>query len=723
MNLVAFALRRPVSLLMVIVAIMLGGLLALDRMPRDIFPDLGVPTIYVAQPYGGMDPAQMEGFIVNYYEYHFLYITGIEHVESKSIQGAALIKLQFHPGTDMAQAMAETVGYVNRARAFMPPGTVPPFVMRFDAGSVPVGNLVFSSETRTVAEDAGRGAEQGAAAVRDAARRLGAAAVRRQARAPSSSTPIRTSCAPTTCRPTRSSRALRSGNTISPSGQHAHRRSDADGAGQLRRLGHQGPRRRADPRRRARRPFSCATSGRSRIRRHPDRLRAGQRPPHGLHPGDQARRRLDARGGRAGARQNSPRFQAVLPDDIKVSYEFDQSPYVTRAIGGLAMEGVLGAVLTGLMVLLFLRDWRSAVVVVLNIPLALLAAAICAVGLRPDDQHHDARRTGAGGRHPGRRGDGRDREHPHASWPRRQPRRARRVDATPKTTVPRLLAMLCILAVFIPAFFMSGAARSLFVPLALAVGFSMVASYLLSSTLVPVLAVWLLRAASAHGPRARRFFDRLRRGYGRVRVGAHRAALDRAFCRISHSRCGRHPLRRRSARHGDLPRASTPDSSSCACARQPARASSGRSRSHCRRSTSIKREVGPDNVEITLGFVGVQPPTYPDQHDLSLDRADRRKRVLQVQLKRNAGISVEALKERLRKTLAEKLPGVRFSFEPSDIVSQRDELRSANADRGRGQRSEHRGRSRVRRKVRGDARASARRCATCSSSRSSTIRP
>ena len=124
------------------------GLLAVNRMARDIFPDLGVPVLYVAQPYGGMDPAQMEGFIVNYYEFHFLYITGIEHVESKSIQGVGLIKLQFHPGTNMAQATAETVGYVDRARAFMPTGTVPPFVMRFDGGSVPVGDLVFSSKTK-----------------------------------------------------------------------------------------------------------------------------------------------------------------------------------------------------------------------------------------------------------------------------------------------------------------------------------------------------------------------------------------------------------------------------------------------------------------------------------------------------------------------------------------------------------------------------------------------
>src|SRR6266404_4107055 len=146
MNLVSFALRRPITILVLVIAVMMTGFLAIERMPRDVFPNLGVPVLYVAQPYGGLDPAQMEGFIVNYFEYHFLYITGIEHVESKSIQGVGLVKLQFQPGTDMAGATAETVSYVNRARAFMPSGTVPPFVMRFDAGSVPVGYLVFKSD-------------------------------------------------------------------------------------------------------------------------------------------------------------------------------------------------------------------------------------------------------------------------------------------------------------------------------------------------------------------------------------------------------------------------------------------------------------------------------------------------------------------------------------------------------------------------------------------------
>src|SRR5215210_4324248 len=152
MRLVLLALTRPISLLMLIVGVALAAGLALRRMPIDIFPQGGEPAIYVAQPYGGMDPSQMEGFLTYYYEYHFLYITGIQRIESKSIQGAALMKLVFYPGTDMNQAMAQTVGYVNRSRAFMPPGAVPPFITRFDAGSVPVGQLVFSSPTKTAGE-------------------------------------------------------------------------------------------------------------------------------------------------------------------------------------------------------------------------------------------------------------------------------------------------------------------------------------------------------------------------------------------------------------------------------------------------------------------------------------------------------------------------------------------------------------------------------------------
>ena len=135
-----------------VLAIAFFSFLAIRNMKIDIFPRFGLPTIYVAQPYGGLSPEQMESFVTGYYEYHFLYVTGVKAVESKSVQGNALIKIVFHEGTDMSQAAAEVVGYVNRSRAFMPPGTVPPFITRFDAGSVPVGQLVFSSETRTLGE-------------------------------------------------------------------------------------------------------------------------------------------------------------------------------------------------------------------------------------------------------------------------------------------------------------------------------------------------------------------------------------------------------------------------------------------------------------------------------------------------------------------------------------------------------------------------------------------
>src|SRR5438132_5400763 len=138
MTLPRAAMRRPITVVVAMVAVVLAGVMALRQMPRDILPNLGIPIIYVAQPYGGMAPAQMEGFLTYYYEFHFLFISGLEHVESKNIQGMALMKLVFHQGIDLNRAMAETIGYVTRARAFMPPGAIPPFIMRYDAGSVPV---------------------------------------------------------------------------------------------------------------------------------------------------------------------------------------------------------------------------------------------------------------------------------------------------------------------------------------------------------------------------------------------------------------------------------------------------------------------------------------------------------------------------------------------------------------------------------------------------------
>src|SRR6266571_3176416 len=459
MNLVQPAMRRPLTIMAAVIAVALGSVLALRQMPRDIFPTLGIPTIYVAQPFGGMDPAQMEGYLTYYYEYHFLYITGIEHVESKSIQGASIIKLQFYPGTDMSQAMSETVAYVNRARAFMPPGTVPPFIMRFDAGSVPVGNLVFSSDTRSVGE------------MQDAAlnlvRPLFATLPGVSAPPPfgGSTRSIVINVKPDRLRsynmaPDEIVAAITAANIISPSGNMPIRSKYPMV------------------------PLNSVVKNIKDLESVP--IRTGTYPAVFLRDIGEVKDASDiitsyalVNGRRTVyipvtkrsdastlsvvnlVKKSLPKFQSVVPADVKVSYEFDQSPFVTRAIAGLTLEGALGALLTGVMVLLFLRDWRSAAIVVINIPLSILAAALAlwitgqtvnimtlgglalAIGILVDMSTVAIENI-----------------HTHLARGKSVPRAA--LDATTETTGPRLLAMLCILAMFTPTFFMVGAAKAMF---------------------------------------------------------------------------------------------------------------------------------------------------------------------------------------------------------------------------------------------------------------------
>ena len=146
MNPTVFAMRRPVTTLMLVVALISGGVLAYNRMRVDIFPSLNTPKIYVFLDYIGMSPDQIEGFIVNQLELYFQYVDGIQDINTRNIQQVALCELSFFPGTDMGQAMAQVVAMSDRAMSWMPKGTLPPMIMRMDAGSVPVGYLVFESK-------------------------------------------------------------------------------------------------------------------------------------------------------------------------------------------------------------------------------------------------------------------------------------------------------------------------------------------------------------------------------------------------------------------------------------------------------------------------------------------------------------------------------------------------------------------------------------------------
>src|SRR6266853_2083956 len=657
--------RPPLTIIVFVIAIALCSILALVRTPVDIFPNLNLPVIYVAQPFGGMSPAQMEGYLVYYYEYHFLYITGIESVESKAIQNVGLVKLTFHPGTDMSQALAQTVGYVDRARAFMPPGTVAPFIMRFDAGSVPVGYLVFSSSTKSVGE------------IQDLAlnrvRPLFATLPGVSAPPPfgGAARTIVVSVDPDRLRAYRMApeevvQALNAGNVIVPAGNVR--------TGDLLRLA----------------PINSVVSSIKELQNLP--IRTGAGPTVFLRDVGTVEDSSDIVTGyaevngrrtvyipvtkRADAstlavvnevKANLAQFQSVVPSDVKIDYEFDQSSYVRNALLSVVKEGLLGALLTGLMVLLFLRDWRSALIVVTTIPFALLAAVVMlwgagqtinimtlgglalAVGILVDESTVVM-------------------ENIHSHLAEGRGRAVAVLQASKAVQLPRLLAMHCVLAVFVPSFFMVGVARSLFVPLSLAVGFAMAASYLLSSTLVPILSIWILRdTLPKHEKRGPSLLDRLRRKLGNILeklTGNRRLVVSiyvvAALLVIGFvgPRIGREIFPRVSSTQLLL-RFRAPIGTRVEATE----------RLSLELLRSIEKAAGPGNVTITLGYVGAPPPNYPI-NTIYLWTSGQHEAVLRVALNPDSNIRVDEFENQLRKTLPSQFPACQFSFEAADIVTQ-----------------------------------------------------
>jgi multidrug efflux pump subunit AcrB len=662
MWLVLTAMRRPITIIIAVISVALASVMAIRQMKVDIFPKLGAPAIYVAQPYGGMDPSQMEGYLTYYYEYHFLYITGIEHVESKNIQGIALMKLVFHADTDMSQAMAEVVSYVNRARAFMPPGAVPPFVMRYDAGSVPVAQLVFSSDTRTPGE------------MQDIAlnrvRPIFATLPGVSAPPPfgGSQRTIVVRVDPERLREYRLSPdevvfAVNRASTVLPSGNVR--------TGDLIRIA-----------------STNATLGGNIQELLDAPVRIGNGPTVYLRDIGTITDTTDIVVGYAhvdgkrtvyipvtkradastldvirNVRAALPAMRNVAPEDVKIDLVFDQSGYVVNALKGLITEGVLGAILTGLMVLVFLRDLRSALIVIVTIPFALLASVVClwwtgqtinimtlgglalAVGVLVDEATVSIESI-----------------HTHLASGFSRSRGVR--EASRKTAVPRLLAMLCVLSVFLPSLFMTGIGRQLFVPLSLAVGFAMLASYVLSSTLVPVLSTWMLRAGQHEDAG---FFERVRSFYRhqlesvlRVRwaLVAGYLVATAALIYLVFPRIGTEIFPKVETRQIQV-RLRAPTGTRLERTELIA----------LKAMDAIKAVVGPKNVDITTSFIGVQTPNYPI-NTIYLFASGQHEAVLGVALKPDAPPVTDALKEQLRHQLHEDLPQVAVSFEAADIISQ-----------------------------------------------------
>jgi multidrug efflux pump subunit AcrB len=664
MWLIRAALRRPITVLMLVLGAAVTSTLALQRMRADILPELGTPVLYVAQAYGGMDPAQMEGYLVNYYEFHFLYINGIDRVESKSIQDVGLVTLYFHPGTDMAQALAETVAQVNRARAFMPPGTVPPVVLRQDAGSMPVGYVTFSSETRSLNE------------IQDLAlfrvRPMFGTLPGVSGRPPfgGNQRTIVINVDPNRLRAYGLSadeviRAVAKNNLIVPSG-YVRVGDEARAA-----------------------PINAVVRNIDELLDIP--LRPGAGATVFLRDVGTVQDTMDILSGyaivngqrsvylpvikRADAstldvvnevRNALPQMQALVPEDITVAFEFDQSEYVKSAIRSLTTEGILGALLTGLAVLLFLRDLRGALIVMATIPLALLAAVVglwitgqtinimtlggltLAIGILVDESTVAI-------------------ENMHTHLGRERNRALAVLNAGAEVAIPQFLAMLCVAAVFTPALFMVGPGRALFVPLALAVAFAMAASYLLARTFVPVMATWLLRHSHRVDSERPVLLDKVRDRYGHVltRLVGLRWAVVGVYLVAA---LGVVYLLGTSIGTEIFPSVDTGQ------LQMRIKAPPG---TRVERTELIAQRIlqflgdqaGPGNLQGSIGYVGIQPTSYPI-NTILLWTSGPHEAVLRVALKPDARVATEVLKERLRQKLPELAPGTVVAFEPADIVSQ-----------------------------------------------------
>jgi multidrug efflux pump subunit AcrB len=491
MSLISASLKRPITVLVLVSAVVFSALLAVNTIPIDIFPKLNLPVIYVIEPYGGMTPQQMEGFFATRLADQFLYVNGIKNISSKNIQGISIIKLVFFEKTDMAEATGQVAVQLSRAMTFFPPGALPPQVIRFDASSLPVGTLVFNSPDKSLAE------------IND----LAATRIRPLfSSVPGLSAPppiganmrsVIMNIDPDKLRsfnltPDEVVASIAGNNITAPSGNirigntmfiattnsledkvsdfgNIPIKTDNTNTILLRDVG-------------TIQDAADITTGYALINGRRSIYMPIVKTP-------------DASTWEVvkNLKSKIPEMQSLLPDDVHITYEFDQSIFVINSVKSIISEGVIGAVLTALMILLFLRDWRSCIIVVITIPISIMGAVL---GLQMTGQTINIMTLGGMALAIGILVDEStvtiENIHQHLEMGKNM--RKAISDACEEISLPKVLILLSILAVFVPAFLMAGVPRAMFLPLSLSVGFAMITSFLLSQTLVPVISNWILKA-------------------------------------------------------------------------------------------------------------------------------------------------------------------------------------------------------------------------------------
>ena len=691
---IPIALRRPITILVIFLGLMLFSVVALKTIPIDIFPRLNAPTIYVIEQYGGMSAQQMEGFFATRMADQFLYINGIKNIESKNIQGLTMLKLTFYEGTEMGEASAQVALQVARTQAFFPPGALPPQVIRFDASSLPVGELVFSSKSTNLKD------------IFDLAitriRPLFAQVPGLTAPPPfgDNARSVLINVSPEKLRMFNLSadevvQAMVRNNAMTPSG---NLRVDSTmyitSVNSLEsKVEHFGD-------------IPIKSNGTTTIYvRDVATVADGAdiTVDYALVNGKRSVYIPVVKTADASTwdvvqnlRRHIPEMQSLLPADVKISYEFDQSVFVMNSAKSLMEEGITGAILTGLVVLLFLRDWRSSVVVIITIPISILAAILglklagqtinimtlsglaLAIGILVDEATVTI-------------------ENIHQHLEMGKTKRQAVLDACLEISFAKLLILLCILAVFAPSFVMTGVPRAMFLPLSMSIGLAMIVSFLSSQTLVPVISVWLLkvkphpghqlgehqhavmaldkneeeeverhRAEEAAHPQGNSFFDRMKASllsrltkwmpWRKVIVPIYLVvAFGGAF--------GLYVIIGKDL----LPKTNT-----------------GQLQLRLREPDGTRLEVTENttkdvldvidstvngHIAISSAYVGLVPSSFGSSN-LYIFNSGTHEAVIQVNLDEDYKVQIEDLKEELRKNILARHPDLRISFEPIELTDK-----------------------------------------------------
>jgi multidrug efflux pump subunit AcrB len=679
MNLIRIALRRPITVLVIVAGIFFFGIRAVRTIKIDIFPAMNLPVIYLSHPYGGFTPSQMEGYFGKQYVNILLFVNGVKSIETKNIQGLTLMKISFYPGTNMAQAAAEVSAFSNRMQGQLPPGSQPPFIIRFDASTLPVGQLVLSSPKRSNNE------------LLDLANvyvRSSFTSIPGLVAPPPFGGNVRTvvikvnpdQLAAHSLTPDQLVEALRFNNQTTPSGNV--------------RIG----------------DYNYLTPTNTTIKTIKDfeRVPIFKGGVQNLYLGDVATVEDGAdvtvgyalvNGKRSvyiniaksadastwevvqNLKKNIPRFQSQLPEDVTLSYEFDQSTYVINAVKSLISEGAIGAILTGIMVLLFLGDVRGALIVILTIPTSIISGVLflqlfgqtinimtlsglsLAIGILVDESTVTI-------------------ENIHQHLDMGKPKALAIWDACREIAFPKLLILFCILAVFAPALSMQGIPGSLFLPLALAIGFSMVTSYFLSQTFVPVIANWLLKDHAIRegeivpgqpGPvhsndndKLNRF-EKIKSGFLKFlqRIFPYRkpvvltyAILVIGFAALLLNHIGKDVLPRTNASQFQV-RLRAPDGTRIE-----------RTEAKLIESLKILKQItGEKAIALTSAYVGQHPSVFSIS-PIYLFTNGPHEAVLQVSLSDNYNGNIDDLKEAFRTKMKVEMPDIKLSFEPIELTDK-----------------------------------------------------